>query len=92
MKIMIMIGVQVNLKSIWNGSSLKGLPDPVNVLEVDSCLMMNLVKVLMVSLLVSACSGDLIGHNHGQLARTGRQEENSVQGGFDFSGCVEDPV
>ena len=45
----------------------------------------------MVSLLVSACSGDLIGHNHGQLARTGRQEENSVQGGVDFSGCVQDP-
>merc|ERR1712106_312958 len=41
--------------------------------------------------LVSVCSADFnAGHSHSQLARSGRQDE-AVQGGVDFSGCVDDP-
>jgi hypothetical protein len=55
---------------------------------------------MVTSRLVLACGllavtvADFVGHNHGghnnQLARGGRQEEGAVQGGIDFSGCVED--
>jgi len=40
---------------------------------------------------VAAVSGDFVGHSHGQLARAGRQDSGAIQGGIDFSGCVEDP-
>ena len=44
--------------------------------------------------LLAVTVADFVGHNHGghnnQLARGGRQEEEAVQGGIDFSGCVED--
>merc|ERR1711881_1317 len=35
-------------------------------------------------------AADFVGLDAEQLARAGRQEDE-VQGGFDFSGCVEDP-
>ena len=37
-------------------------------------------------------TADFVGLDAEQLAaREGRQQEDTVQGGFDFSGCVEDP-
>jgi hypothetical protein len=45
--------------------------------------------------LLAAVAADFIGNGHrhshnNQLARGGRQEETTVPGGIDFSGCVED--
>ena len=48
-------------------------------------------QVLAALMLLGAASADFVGHNHGDLARTGRQESGAVQGGIDFSGCVQDP-
>ena len=49
------------------------------------------VASLVLSLALSA-TADFVGLDATQLARAGRQqEEEGVQGGFDFSGCVEDP-
>ena len=49
------------------------------------------VASLLLSLALSA-TADFVGLDATQLARAGRQqEEEGVQGGFDFSGCVEDP-
>ena len=49
------------------------------------------VASLVLSLALSA-TADFVGLDATQLARAGRQqEEDGVQGGFDFSGCVEDP-
>jgi len=42
--------------------------------------------------LAAAASADLLHHRQSTgLARRGRQEEGAVQGGVDFSGCVNDP-
>jgi len=45
--------------------------------------------------LLAAVSADFVGHNHrsshNQASRRGRQQEEAVQGGIDFSGCQEDP-
>jgi len=49
-------------------------------------------RLLLASGLLAVVVADFVGHNHNhnQLARAGRQDETSVQGGIDFSGCVED--
>jgi len=52
-------------------------------------------RLSLACVMLGAALADFVGHHgaHGgqhQLARTGRQEE-SVQGGIDFSGCQEDP-
>ncbi|XP_023329302.1 uncharacterized protein LOC111702016 [Eurytemora carolleeae] len=48
------------------------------------------MKGLTLLLLVGAAAADFVGHDHGnQLARAGRQE-GAIQGGIDFSGCVQD--
>merc|ERR1711874_190315 len=47
-------------------------------------------RLLLACGLFAVAASDFVGHNHNnQLARRGRQEE-PVQGGIDFSGCVED--
>merc|ERR1712020_498724 len=47
-------------------------------------------RLLLACGLFALVTSDFVGHNHNnQLARRGRQEE-AVQGGIDFSGCVED--
>merc|ERR1712156_921316 len=47
-------------------------------------------RLVLAWALFTICASDFVGHNHNnQLARSGRQEEQ-VQGGIDFSGCVED--
>merc|ERR1711881_483891 len=50
-------------------------------------------RLLLASGLLSLALSDFVGHNHGggggQLARGGRQDE-TIQGGIDFSGCQED--
>jgi len=47
-------------------------------------------RLLLACGLFTLVVSDFVGHNHNnQLARRGRQEE-AVQGGIDFSGCVED--
>merc|ERR1712142_318481 len=48
-------------------------------------------RFLLACGLFALVTSDFVGHNHNnQLARRGRQEE-AVQGGIDFSGCVNDP-
>merc|ERR1719238_1958083 len=56
-------------------------------------------RLTLACVLLALTGADFVGHrggraghhaSHGQLARTGRQEE-PVQGGIDFSGCQEDP-
>ena len=44
---------------------------------------------LICSVLVGSGFADFVGHSHGQEARSGRQE-TAIQGGIDFSGCVQD--
>jgi len=47
-------------------------------------------RLLLACGLFAVVAADFVGHNHNnQLSRRGRQEE-PVQGGIDFSGCVED--
>merc|ERR1712180_91084 len=50
-------------------------------------------RLLLASGLLTLALSDFVGHNHGggggQLARGGRQDE-TIQGGIDFSGCQED--
>merc|ERR1712058_205489 len=50
-------------------------------------------RLLLASGLLSLALSDFVGHNHGggggQLARGGRQDE-TIQGGIDFSGCQQD--
>merc|ERR1712172_28426 len=57
-------------------------------------------RLTLACVLLALTGADFVGHrggrgghhaSHGQLARTGRQEEPAVQGGIDFSGCEEDP-
>merc|ERR1719245_2920899 len=53
-------------------------------------------RLSLACVMLGVTLADFVGHHgahsgdHQQLARTGRQEE-SVQGGIDFSGCQEDP-
>jgi len=49
-------------------------------------------RLILASAVLAVVVGDFVGHNHNhnQLARSGRQDETAVQGGIDFSGCVED--
>jgi len=53
-------------------------------------------RLSLACVMLGVALADFVGHHgahsgdHQQLARTGRQEE-SVQGGIDFSGCQEDP-
>merc|ERR1711892_119732 len=47
------------------------------------------MKVFVIAAFLGACAADRLGHS--QLARGGRQEEEAVSGGIDFSGCVTDP-
>merc|ERR1739848_565747 len=61
-----------------------------------SSIMFTYRLALACGVLLALTGADFVGHrgghhaSHGQLARTGRQEE-PVQGGIDFSGCQEDP-
>merc|ERR1711887_111388 len=53
-------------------------------------------KLLLASGLLALASSDFVGHNngrhnHNQRSRSGRQEEEQISGGIDFSGCVTDP-
>merc|ERR1712227_605939 len=49
------------------------------------------MKTLMVSLVVLGLSAaDFVGLDAEQLARAGRQDDGTIQGGIDFSGCTED--
>jgi len=52
-------------------------------------------RLLAACALVATVSADFVGHSHrsshNQAARNGRQEDEAVQGGIDFSGCQEDP-
>jgi len=52
-------------------------------------------RLLVACVLLAAVSADFVGHNHrsshNQASRRGRQQEEAVQGGIDFSGCQEDP-
>jgi len=51
------------------------------------------MKAFIVLVLAGYAASDFVGHSldaDGQLARTGRQEDQ-VQGGIDFSGCTTDP-
>jgi len=53
-------------------------------------------KLLLASGLLALASSDFVGHNngrhnHNQRLRSGRQEEEQISGGIDFSGCEEDP-
>merc|ERR1711973_915278 len=52
-------------------------------------------RLLVACVLLAAVSADFVGHNHrsshNQASRRGRQQEETVQGGIDFSGCQEDP-
>merc|ERR1711971_1445234 len=54
-------------------------------------------KLLLASGLLALASSDFLGHNnngrhnHNQRSRNGRQEEEQISGGIDFSGCEEDP-
>merc|ERR1719284_2233770 len=52
-------------------------------------------RLLAACALVATASADFVGHSHrsshNQAARNGRQEDEAVQGGIDFSGCQEDP-
>jgi len=53
-------------------------------------------RLFLSSGLLAVVVADFVGnnhnhnHNHNQLARAGRQDETAIQGGIDFSGCVED--
>merc|ERR1719278_448559 len=50
------------------------------------------MKVASLVLCLGLTTADFVGLDASQLAaREGRQQDDSVQGGFDFSGCVEDP-
>ena len=58
--------------------------------EINEILIIFLFQLLLACGLFTLVVSDFVGHNHNnQLARRGRQEE-AVQGGIDFSGCVED--
>merc|ERR1711994_525718 len=63
----------------------------------SSKLAFNMVtsRLLVACVLLAAVSADFVGHNHrsshNQASRRGRQQEEAVQGGIDFSGCQEDP-
>jgi len=52
-------------------------------------------RLLAACALVATATADFVGHSHrsshNQAARNGRQEDEAVQGGIDFSGCQEDP-
>jgi len=49
------------------------------------------MKTLILSLVVlGLSSADFVGLDAEQLARSGRQDDGTVQGGIDFSGCTED--
>jgi len=52
-------------------------------------------RLLAACALVATVTADFVGHSHrsshNQAARSGRQEDEAVQGGIDFSGCQEDP-
>merc|ERR1711963_1286109 len=52
-------------------------------------------RLLVACVLLAAVSADFVCHNHrsshNQASRRGRQQEEAVQGGIDFSGCQEDP-
>jgi len=58
-------------------------------------LTMYTYRLLAACVLFVTVSADFVGHNHrsshNQAPRRGRQEEEAVQGGIDFSGCQEDP-
>jgi len=57
--------------------------------ETPGTTQSTMIKVLFLTSALALVSADFVGLDAEQLARAGRQEE--VQGGFDFSGCVEDP-
>ena len=52
-------------------------------------------QLVLAGLGLALAGADFVGHNHRHnhngLARQGRQQDQQVQGGIDFSGCQQDP-
>jgi len=51
----------------------------------------NMKGLFLLCAVFGVTSADFVGHNHNGLSRQGRQEDGAIQGGIDFSACVEDP-